>query len=261
MRRWAAVAVARAVEAGVLSVERVVVNDEVADSLDGDRLATFRRYLDTARDYGPWAAVEAYRSVLDTPTLLEWLDLDDLPWADAPRVRCAPEPADPDSFGRELPDDVVREVAAQTDVAVRFGFGLLAGDVLTAPEYGVLSFHHGDVRRYRGRPVGAWEYIDGAAEGGVTLQRLTETLDGGRVVAAESVDLSDARTWAEVERRLYAASEGMLADGVAALRAGEEPETVPAEELGPLYSDPDAGETARFLAKNAVGGARRLLGG
>ena len=258
MRRWAAVAVARAVEADVLSVERVVLNDEVADSLDDDRLATLRRYVDTARDYGAWAPVEAYHSVLAPPPHLRWVDLDDLPWADAPRLRCAPEPAE--SFGQVLPEDVVATVADETDVVVRFGFGILKGDVLTEPEHGVLSFHHGDVRRYRGRPVGAWEFIDGAREGGVTLQRLTETLDGGRVVAFERVDLSEAHTWPEVVRRLYDASEGMLADGVGSLRAGEEPETVPAEELGALYSDPDARETARFLARNAVGGARRLLG-
>jgi folate-dependent phosphoribosylglycinamide formyltransferase PurN len=257
MRRWAVDAVARAVDDGVLSVERVVINDEVADSLDDDAVATARRYLDSALDYGAWAPVSAYRSVVAPPAHLEWVDLDDLPWADVPRTFCTPRPAE--TFGNELPDDVVETVAADTDVVVRFGFGIIKGDVLSKPRYGVLSFHHGDVRRYRGRPVGAWEYIDGASEGGVTLQRLTEKLDGGAVVATASVDLRDAYTWPAVERRLYAASGTMLADGLRSLRAGEDPETVPAEELGPLYSNPDARQTARFLLKNAVGAAWRVL--
>nr|WP_305794631.1 formyltransferase family protein [Halomarina rubra] len=258
MRQWAVDAVAQAVDDGVLSVERVVINDEVAESLDGDRLATLRRYVDTARDYGPWAVVSAYHNVLDTPDHLRWVPLDDLPWADAERVPCTPEPAE--SFGQVLPEDVVDDIAADTDVVLRFGFGIIKGDVLTEPKYGVLSFHHGDLRRYRGRPVGAWEFLEGADQAGVTLQRLTETLDGGAVVKLWTTDISDADTWREVERRLFAVSTGMLSAGLASLRAGEEPTTLPSDDLGALYTDPDARETARFLAKNAVGSVRGLLG-
>ncbi|MWG33185.1 methionyl-tRNA formyltransferase-like protein [Halomarina oriensis] len=257
MRRWAAAAVARAIDDGVLSVERVVINDDVAASLDDDGVATLRRYVDTARDYGVWTPVSAYRSVVAPPAHLEWVDLDDLPWADVPRVLCTPQPAE--TFGQVLPTEVVDTVAAETDVVVRFGFGIVKGDILTEPDHGVLSFHHGDVRRYRGRPVGVWEYIDGAHEGGVTLQRLTETLDGGAVVAFESVNLSDAETWPDVERRLYAASEGMLSTGLASLRAGESPERIDSDDLGPLYTTPGARETVRFLVKNTVGMARRVL--
>jgi len=40
----------------------------------------------------------------------------------------------------ELPPDAVETARESCDVAIRDGFELLKGDVLEAPEYGVLSF-------------------------------------------------------------------------------------------------------------------------
>lgn len=36
----------------------------------------------------------------------------------------------------------------------------------------MLSYHHGDMRRYRGQPPGFWELYNGEREIGVTVQRL-----------------------------------------------------------------------------------------
>ena len=76
----------------------------------------------------------------------------------------------------ELPPDAVDLVQKNCDVAVRFGFGLLKGDILLVPEFGVLSFHPADIREYRGLGVPqAW--LDGRETMGVTLQRLNEKID------------------------------------------------------------------------------------
>lgn len=72
------------------------------------------------------------------------------------------------------------------DVAVRFGFRILRGQVLNVPRYGVWSFHHGDNRVNRGGPAGFWEVILGWRSSGAVLQRLSEDLDGGVPLA---------RTW------------------------------------------------------------------
>lgn len=255
IRAWAARAVENAVEAGVLSVEGIVVNEGLADSYD-DPIERLRRYAGTAREYGPWAPVSALHAVVDPPQYLESRRIADQSWAEGATVRrCEPLPAD--GLGQRLPEDAVAAVAEGSDVALRFGFGVLKGDILAAPTHGVVSFHHGDVRRYRGRPVGVWEFYHDEPEAGVTLQRLTETLDGGGIVALETVDIGDAATWQEVEARLYALSEELLAPGLERLRDGVEPRS--ADELGPLYTTPTARETARLLAKNARGRARRFL--
>ncbi|MBC7842748.1 MAG: hypothetical protein H7099_10565 [Gemmatimonadaceae bacterium] len=72
------------------------------------------------------------------------------------------------------------------DVAVRFGFRILRGPVLSIPRHGVWSFHHDDNRELRGGPAGLWEVLLGWPSTGAVLQRLSEDLDAGATLA---------RTW------------------------------------------------------------------
>lgn len=65
------------------------------------------------------------------------------------------------------------------DVIVRFGFGILRGEVLEVARHGVWSFHHDDERVIRGGPPSFWEVHDQRATTGVLLQRLTDRLDAG----------------------------------------------------------------------------------
>jgi methionyl-tRNA formyltransferase len=247
---WTARALQRAVTEQDLSITHIVVNDATAAGVAGSPLSRVRRYYRTARQYGAWAPVSAWNTVFDPPEYLESQPLDAQPWADsARRIRCAPEPAD--GIGNELPDAVVEEVS-NVDVVFRFGFGILKGEILTAPDYGVLSFHHGDIRTYRGAPTHVWEFLNDEPTSGVTLQQLTETLDGGRIVVFEPVDITDARTWQEVKRRKFRVSEGMLATAVARLGDSRFSPTG-VTELGDLYTTPTARETGRILLKNARG--------
>ena len=68
------------------------------------------------------------------------------------------------------------------DVLIRCGSGILKGDILKAPKFGVLSFHHGDNRLYRGGPCGFWESLNKEDSIGFIIQRLNEELDGGDVL-------------------------------------------------------------------------------
>ncbi|MGI8497927.1 MAG: hypothetical protein ACR2OG_10150 [Gemmatimonadaceae bacterium] len=69
------------------------------------------------------------------------------------------------------------------DVLLRFGFNILRGGILDAARYGVWSFHHGDSDRYRGGPAHFWELVEDTPISGVVLQRLTEELDAGVILA------------------------------------------------------------------------------
>jgi methionyl-tRNA formyltransferase len=160
-------------------------------------------------------------------------------------MTCSPIPI-PDDIGNELPDSVVDTIGESADVVLRFGFGIIKGDVLNACEYGVLSFHHGDLREYRGGPPGFWEFQHGKAEAGVTLQVLNETLDGGQIAAFESVDISDAKTWGEVKQRLFRTSPTLLKDAVSDIRTDSfDPEKT--EELGELYTRPGPSECFSYF--------------
>ncbi|WIV66797.1 formyltransferase family protein [Natrialbaceae archaeon AArc-T1-2] len=180
--------------------------------------------------------------------------------ADAEHVTCEPRT---DGVWNELPDDVVAKLADRCDVVVRFGFGLVRGDVLTAPEYGVLSFHPADIRTYRGMGPPAI-FHDGNDRAGSTLQRLNDSIDGGEIVAYDEVDLEDCYTLWDVFDRVASLQIRLLADGIANLRDPTfEPRTVPDEQLGEFYYR-DQRRTlsfsSRVLAKNVAGRVRRQLG-
>lgn len=161
------------------------------------------------------------------------------------RRYCEAVPAD--GLGNKLPPDVV-EALSSHDMAVRFGFGILVGDALNAPKHGVLSYHHGDFREYRGRPAGFWEFVEGSPTVGITLQRLNETLDGGEVVAFNSIDISSVPSWPAVMAMLLSESGSMLADGVETLTDPNcEPDTL--NELGELYLAPRWRDLGRYLLR------------
>jgi hypothetical protein len=83
-----------------------------------------------------------------------------------------------------FPQEAVEAIRAHDlDVILRFGFRILRGDVLEAARCGVWSYHHGDPARFRGSPPGFWELVEREPLSGAVLQRLTEKLDDGIVLA------------------------------------------------------------------------------
>src|SRR5690606_27047075 len=72
--------------------------------------------------------------------------------------------------------------AAHPDFILRFGFGILAGEVLRCAKYGVWSYHHGDPSEFRGQPPGFWEMVTKSPVTGAVLQVLSDELDGGGVL-------------------------------------------------------------------------------
>lgn len=244
--RWAAAAVER-----LAAVDGVEVSLVVADASSSERTAVEAlQRLAELREWGVLAGVQAVLGP-DLPAL-EPVRVRDLDGVAAPDwLACEPESVD--GWKHRLPERAVDRLAG-VDVAVRFGFGFLVGDALTAPERGVLSFHHGDLREYRGQPMGFWEYVGGEETAGVTLQRINETLDGGEVVVTREVAVGDAPTWGAVRQRLFDASEGMLAEGVRRLRSPDfEPESLSESDLGELYTLPEGRPVATYVRKTAAG--------
>lgn len=80
-------------------------------------------------------------------------------------------------------EDIMKIKNLDLDILIRFGFGILKGDILLAARYGVWSLHHGDNRVNRGGPPGFWEVVNGEEVTGATLQVLSSDLDGGKVLS------------------------------------------------------------------------------
>jgi len=77
-----------------------------------------------------------------------------------------------------------------TDILIRIGFGLLKGEILRIPKYGVWSLHHGDNKTNRGGPPGMWELIEKRSSIGMVLQIISDKIDAGIVIdeTSSSVD-------------------------------------------------------------------------
>lgn len=249
-----------------VEIPLVVVNATEDPQYDPDRkaaaingrlgLGTARLFFDVLQRERAWGLVIAEKK------------LGELSGLDDPKSRQIPVNEEPclshaefqhvepimDGEWAELPPDVVETIEKSCDVVIRYGFGLLKGDVLEAPENGVLSFHPADIRQYRGLgPPQA--YLDGCETMGVTLQRISEDIDGGDLVAYADTDVSDCKTLWEVYSRLDELQVDLLAEGIENLRDHATEITTP-NSLGEYYSTTlrrKPSFAGRILLKNVTG--------
>ncbi|WP_227774178.1 formyltransferase family protein [Haladaptatus pallidirubidus] len=257
---WMERAIERTVAETNVEITHLVINDDadpddlsdyLAGSFPGGVLEYISCSIERLRAHLLWSLTGVARQFAETPDYHEPRSIDSVAgFSGAKRLYCQPVPAS--GFGNLLPEEVAEEVGTNTDVVVRFGFGVLKGEFLTMPTHGVLSFHRGDLESYRGQPGGLWEFLNDEPTAGVTLQRISETLDGGEIIAERTVDIADARTWREVERRQIAVCEQLLAVGVRRLRDSTFEPTTP-DSLGTLYTMPTGVNVARYVCKTALG--------
>jgi len=149
-------------------------------------------------------------------------------------------------IGNRLPSGAISNLE-NTDIAIRFGFGIIKGEVLDAPTYGVLSYHHGDMTKYRGRPAGFYEFINNESVAGVTVQRLSEQLDAGEIVATTYCEIADCKSLCEAQERLFTTSPPLLSEVVIRLR--DERSLQKPETLGTIYSTPAASDVLRYVRR------------
>lgn len=251
---WQRTALKRTVAQTNATVECVVVNDEAG--------ASTTELLRRAVELREWSlvsgALAVEKRIVGGIPESDPHGLDEVPAIDgATLIECEPEIVE--GWKYRIPDSVVKRVGAEADVGLLFGFGFITGAILDAFEHGVLSFHHGDLREYRGMPMGFWEYVAGEDEVGVTLQRLNETLDGGEIIRLRRVGIGDLNRWKGVKSRLLASSDSVLVEGVRRVQDDSfEPERP--DELGELKTTPRGRPVGRFVVKTLAGALSNRLG-
>ena len=252
------------------TIERVVVDASVreasslaagADVVNQGKtvsLTDLELFVDVVRESGLKAFIYADEKLgwlwFDETSQMEWLqstpveDVDCL--ADATIVDC--EPVSAGGTWNSLPDDETDAIADACDVAIRFGFGLLRGPILEAPKHGVLSAHTTDIREYRGMGPKV-SYLNDDPTVSVTLQQLSETIDGGRIVEIRSRDLPANPTLDDVWDAVYGVQTELFAAGITNL-LDDSFEPWQPDELGPYYphslQQGNLRFVARLLAKN-----------
>ena len=169
----------------------------------------------------------------------------------APEIRCTVKKKGKWSeYFSEADIDQIR--SHRLDFILKFGFGIIRGDILKSARYGVWSFHHDDPEVYRGGPPAFWEIHDAAPANGAILQRLTERLDGGVLLQ---------RCWAATDQTSYVGNFARILWATAHLPArvcrdllngeGDYVNAAPIKTEAPIYRAPSNRAMLRFFWRTA----------
>lgn len=238
---WKAAAIRHLVDGGAGQLELLIVDSGQAPAPSPLSKVT-----------SPHLAWRAFNRITK-PRALEPVDLSET-LAGVDTIRCAVTRKGRHSefFSK---DDVAAIRAYDLDFILRFGFGIIRGEILDAARYGVWSFHHGDELRYRGGPPCFWELYGGDPVTGAILQRLTDRLDAGVVLRKgflKTIDYSYARTVDQVffeSAQWPALVAREIANGIT-----DHVEGNPSVTTAPIYKTPSAPAIAKLctsLVKNA----------
>jgi hypothetical protein len=157
-----------------------------------------------------------------------------------------------------LPGELLEWVRSRRlDVIVKFGLGLLRVPDEQALPVPIVSYHHGDPRRFRGRPAGFYELGAGEPFMGQVVQVLSNKLDAGAILAfaaSRVVPHSYRKTLIEA----FSLSPYLLGEALEAVRTGRR---VPLEPRGTNYRLPANGTVVRFAGARLGKLARRVAYG
>jgi hypothetical protein len=145
-----------------------------------------------------------------------------------------------------LPLEISNKVQS-CDIVIKFGMNLLKIDDSWEPPRGVISYHHGDPKKFRGRPPAFHEMINEEKTVGVIVQRLTNNLDGGKILSmAESKVFP--YSYRKTLRRLYKTGIPLLDKAVR--RHSANSEDCDQDALGPVYKYPSNLLVFSLIIKN-----------
>ncbi len=122
--------------------------------------------------------------------------------------------------------------AMAPDLGVVVGTHILRSELFTIPRLGCINLHLGAAPDFRGSSPAFYEMLEGVPEAGVTIHRVTDTLDGGSILLQErfALDLAPDGDPIAYLRRFVAEvlcpnGVRMMAAAVAALARGTHTET------------------------------------
>ncbi len=144
------------------------------------------------------------------------------------------------------PAEVAAFRALDLDAAVVVAYGqILPAEVLEAPRLGAFNLHASLLPRWRGAAPIQRAIMAGDQVTGVQVMRMTEGLDEGPILLAETVRIGPRDTAASLSERLSAAGAGLLPRALAAIERGAAGETPQAGD-GITYARKIKAEEARI---------------
>jgi hypothetical protein len=141
--------------------------------------------------------------------------------------------------------------------AIKFGMYLLRDPDSIPASHGVFSYHHGDPSMFRGRPAGFYELLYGSNHIGVMVQRLSNKLDAGAVMAFCTCKIF-LHSYQQTLENAYRNGTFLLTK---ALKNALNGESLPHPTNGPNYRLPNNMTVLKFVTLLGIRKIRRLLYG
>lgn len=118
------------------------------------------------------------------------------------------------------------------------GFGIVKEPLLSLAAKGVLSYHHGNMRKYRGQPMGFWELYHGEKEMGITVQRLAAGIDKGTPIVEMTIPIEKRDTVTTLRNRALDSSTNMMHEALCLVQQSDFEPTV-IDHYGPVFTIPN----------------------
>jgi hypothetical protein len=135
---------------------------------------------------------------------------------------------------QRIPKDVVQKLKQDNiSLVIKFGMNLLRiNSHLEGLD--ILSFHHGDPSKYRGRPAGFYEILNHEKTSGVIVQKLSNKLDAGEILAFAQTKVI-GHSYKKTALNLYSSSKHLLRKAVNNRTKGN---IIPLSKSGKNYTLP-----------------------
>jgi methionyl-tRNA formyltransferase len=119
------------------------------------------------------------------------------------------------------PEGVAELTKLAPDLLVVAAYGqILSRDVLSVPPLGGINVHASLLPKYRGAAPIAWAIYHGETETGVTIIKMSVSLDAGDILAQENIALGPEETSGEAEARLAVLGAKLALDVIRQMDAG-----------------------------------------
>lgn len=116
--------------------------------------------------------------------------------------------------------DLVRGLKPDLIVIVAYG-QILPKEILDIPKYGVINVHASVLPKYRGAAPVQWALLNGEKFTGVTVMKVTETLDAGDIILQETLPIYDSDITSTLTEKLFKLGAQLLVRAVSQIRSGK----------------------------------------
>ncbi len=124
--------------------------------------------------------------------------------------------------------------------------GIVKNEILELFPQGVLSYHYGNMRKYRGQPAAFWELYHNEPEMGVTVQLIDLGIDNGQPLEEMSIPLSRKDNLQTISDFVEKNCPQMMYVALKKVQQGYNPKPI---EYGPVFTVPNLFQWIYFQIK------------